>query len=181
MLIAALGIAIGLVVGASLPFVVDALCSGMLLPIPLAPTLALGELGVALALRLADGVRLRARRRLGAPTTFRSPAFSATQIEPGRAGRASAIWWRSSLSVAALIGLAVFAAYDRRIALMFVGAAAASFALLRLVALGIMALARRLPRPRQTGPRLALANVHRPGALTPSLRPVAWASASRSW
>ncbi len=32
-----------------------------------------------------------------------------------------------------------------------------------------MAIARRLPRPRRTGPRLALANVHRPGALTPSL------------
>jgi putative ABC transport system permease protein len=32
-----------------------------------------------------------------------------------------------------------------------------------------MALARRLPRPRSTAPRLALANIHRPGALTPSL------------
>jgi putative ABC transport system permease protein len=32
-----------------------------------------------------------------------------------------------------------------------------------------MALARRLPRPRSTSPRLALANIHRPGALTPSL------------
>ena len=52
---------------------------------------------------------------------------------------------------------------------MFVGAAAGSFVLLRLVALGIMALARRLPRPRRTAPRLALANIHRPGALTPSL------------
>ena len=52
---------------------------------------------------------------------------------------------------------------------MFVGAATASFVLLRLVALAIMAIARRLPRPRRTAPRLALANVHRPGALTPSL------------
>ena len=41
--------------------------------------------------------------------------------------------------------------------------------LLRLVATGIMALARRLPRPRRAAPRLALANIHRPGALTPSL------------
>jgi putative ABC transport system permease protein len=32
-----------------------------------------------------------------------------------------------------------------------------------------MALACRLPRPRRAGPRLALANLHRPGALTPSL------------
>jgi putative ABC transport system permease protein len=32
-----------------------------------------------------------------------------------------------------------------------------------------MVLARRLPRPRRAAPRLALANLHRPGALTPSL------------
>ncbi|MDF2812522.1 MAG: glycosyl transferase family 1, partial [Microvirga sp.] len=91
------------------------------------------------------------------------------QIEPGRAWPRKRYLVALALTVAALVGLAVFAAYDRRIALMFVGAAVASFALLRLVALGIMALARRLPRPRSTGPRLALANIHRPGALTPSL------------
>src|SRR3712207_5776751 len=73
------------------------------------------------------------------------------------------------LSVVALVGLSLLAAYDRRVALMFVAAAAGSFLLLRLVAMGIMALARRLPRPRRTAPRLALANIHRPGALTPSL------------
>src|SRR3712207_680358 len=73
------------------------------------------------------------------------------------------------LSVVALVGLSLLAAYDRRVALMFVAAAAGSFALLRVVAFGIMALARRLPRPRSTSPRLALANIHRPGALTPSL------------
>jgi putative ABC transport system permease protein len=50
-----------------------------------------------------------------------------------------------------------------------VGAAAGAFALLRGVAAGVMALARRLPRPRRTALRLALANIHRPGALTPSL------------
>ena len=52
---------------------------------------------------------------------------------------------------------------------MFIAAAALSFVLLRLVALAIMALARRMPRPRRTAPRLALANIFRPGALTPSL------------
>jgi putative ABC transport system permease protein len=74
-----------------------------------------------------------------------------------------------ALAVAALVGLAVVAAYDQRIALIFIGSAAAAFALLRFVATGIMALARRLPRPRRAAPRLALANLHRPGALTPSL------------
>ena len=61
------------------------------------------------------------------------------------------------------------AAYDRKIALIFVVAAAGAFALLRLVGDRLMALARRLPRPRRAALRLALANIHRPGALTPSL------------
>src|SRR4029079_11550863 len=68
-----------------------------------------------------------------------------------------------------LAGLAIGLAFDRRIAAVFVVAAAASFLLLRLVALFIMALARRAPRVRSTELRLALGNVHRPGALTPSV------------
>ncbi len=65
--------------------------------------------------------------------------------------------------------LAVELAYDRRIAAIFVAAAAAVFVLLRLVAGFIMTGARRLPRPRSPLVRLALANIHRPGALTPSV------------
>ena len=48
MLIAGLGTAIGLAVGASLPFVLDALFSADL-PLPLNPTLAPGELALAAA------------------------------------------------------------------------------------------------------------------------------------
>ncbi|HVL73760.1 MAG TPA: FtsX-like permease family protein, partial [Beijerinckiaceae bacterium] len=72
-------------------------------------------------------------------------------------------------AVAALLALSLLAAYDRRIALIFIASAAGAFVLLRIVAAGLMALARRLPRPRRAAPRLALANLHRPGALTPSL------------
>src|SRR6202012_3383052 len=43
------------------------------------------------------------------------------------------------------------------------------FALLRGIAAILMALARRLPRTRITMLRLAVANIHRPGALTPSV------------
>ena len=43
------------------------------------------------------------------------------------------------------------------------------FALLRGIAAGLMALARRLPRTRITMLRLAIANIYRPGALTPSV------------
>ena len=65
--------------------------------------------------------------------------------------------------------LAVELAYDRRIAAMFVAAAATVFVLLRLVAALIMLTTRRLPRPRSPVVRLAIANIHRPGALAPSV------------
>ena len=48
-------------------------------------------------------------------------------------------------------------------------AAAAVFVALRLVAMLIMGIARRIPRPRYALLRLVLANIHRPGALTPSV------------
>jgi putative ABC transport system permease protein len=71
--------------------------------------------------------------------------------------------------IALLIAVAVGLAYDRKVALIFIGASAAVFALLRLISLGVMAGARRVPRPRMTMLRLAIANIHRPGALTPSV------------
>jgi len=60
-------------------------------------------------------------------------------------------------------------AYDRRVALVFIGAAAAVFVTLQGVALLLMAIARRLPRAKTTALRLAIANMHRPGALTPTV------------
>jgi putative ABC transport system permease protein len=52
---------------------------------------------------------------------------------------------------------------------MFVVSAAVIFLALRLVAVLTMALARRLPRQRSTLMRLAVTNIYRPGALTPSV------------
>jgi len=75
----------------------------------------------------------------------------------------------TTLVVVALAGLAVLLAYDRKIAAIFIAAAAGVFLALRLVAVLIMGLARRAPRPRFALLRLVLANIHRPGALTPSV------------
>lgn len=167
MLIAAIGVGIGLLVGAAIPFVVTGLF-GHLLPIPIQPTLAWGELGVALLYGVLTSL-VFALAPLGRAHDVPVSGLFRDQIDPERRWPRKRYLVALALSVAALVGLALFAAYDRRIALMFVGAAGASFLLLRLVATGIMGLAARLPRPRRTAPRLALANIHRPGALTPSL------------
>jgi putative ABC transport system permease protein len=73
------------------------------------------------------------------------------------------------LLIAALAALALYVAYDRRIAAIFIVSAIAAFGVLRLVADGIRWLARRAPRVRSTALRLAVGNIHRPGALTPSV------------
>ncbi|MCG6122763.1 MAG: ABC transporter permease [Microvirga sp.] len=167
MLIAAMGVVIGLAVGAAIPFAAAAALRDIL-PVPIAPTLAIGELGIAalygilIALAFAIGP-------LGRAHDIQVTHLFRDQVDRDRR------WprWRyvaiAVLSGAALLWLCVAAAYDRRVALIFLGAIVAAFILLRLVAEGLMALARRLPRPRAAAPRLALANIHRPGALTPSL------------
>src|SRR5262249_33191573 len=73
------------------------------------------------------------------------------------------------LLITALVAVATILSYDRKIALIFVGASAAVFITLQAVALLLMAIARRLPRVNSTALRLAIANMHRPGALTPSV------------
>jgi putative ABC transport system permease protein len=74
-----------------------------------------------------------------------------------------------ALALAGLVGVALAFAYERRIALIYIGVMTGIFLLLRSVSWGLMALARRSPRPRNPSLRMALANSHRPGALTPSL------------
>ena len=69
----------------------------------------------------------------------------------------------------ALAGLAIWFSDDRRIALIFVGATIFAFIVLRSVGVGVQWLARRSPRVRSTALRLAIGNIHRPGALTPSV------------
>ncbi|MEP7452593.1 ABC transporter permease [Phyllobacterium sp. SB3] len=73
------------------------------------------------------------------------------------------------LLIGALCLLAIYFAYDRRIAIVFVGAVAVSFVILRAVSVLVQWLARRAPRVSSTALRLAIGNIHRPGALTPSV------------
>lgn len=167
MLIAGLGIALGLLAGAALPFVLAGALAGVL-PIPLAPSLAPGELALSALYGLLASLAF-SLAPLGRAHDIPVSGLFRDQVDPERRWPRRRYLVLVALSVAALVGLAVGAAYDRRIALIFIAAAGAAFALLRLVAAGLMAGAARLPHPRRAAPRLALANLHRPGALTPSL------------
>jgi len=75
----------------------------------------------------------------------------------------------TALAVGAVAGLAIFFGYDRRVTAIFAASAVGLFAVLRLFAGTIMAGARRMPRLHPMLLRLAVANIHRPSAVTASI------------
>jgi putative ABC transport system permease protein len=168
LLIAAMGIALGLAVGAALPFLVVRL-AGDLLPVPLVAAiypreLALGALYGALAALAFSAAPLGRAHDVPVSALFRDGAAADGRGWPRPRYLAATI-----LAGAALVAAAAIFSGDPRLALAYAAATLCAFALLRVVAAGLMALARRLPRPKSTPLRLALSNIHRPGALTPSV------------
>ncbi len=162
--LAMIGIAIGLVVGAALPFGITALPPDWLpapahiglYPLPLVEAAACGFL-VALAFALWPLARIR---DVSAGQLFRD------LISPARNWPNLPIIAIVAALTAALAGLAVLSAGDNRLAIGFIVAVAGSFVLFRLAAAAFSALLRRLPRVRQPALRIALANISRPGAGT---------------
>jgi putative ABC transport system permease protein len=164
--LAVLGIAIGLVLGAAIPFAAGAALRSVL-PVTISgiyPFELLLAAVYGLATALAFALLPLGRAREVSPT-----ALFRDEVAPVRQWPRPAFLLAAAAAILILAGLAVGLAFDRRIAAVFVVAAAASFLLLRLVAEVIMALARQAPRVGSTELRLALGNVHRPGALTPSV------------
>ncbi|TIM18192.1 MAG: ABC transporter permease, partial [Mesorhizobium sp.] len=68
-----------------------------------------------------------------------------------------------------LAALAILFSGDRRIASIFVGATILAFLVLRVVGALVQWAAKKSPRVGSTVLRLAIGNIHRPGALTPSV------------
>ena len=167
LVLAALGALPGLAIGAALPFLI-AWGFGAVLPLPIAPAVHPGELALALLYGLLTAAAF-ALWPLGRAHDVPVSALFRDEVASERHWPRRPYIVATALVGCALAGIAVALAYDRRIAAIFVGAAVAVFVLLRLVAALLMLVARRLPRPRSPVVRLALANIHRPGAVTPSV------------
>ncbi|HEY3891179.1 MAG TPA: FtsX-like permease family protein [Bradyrhizobium sp.] len=165
--LAVLGSAIGLAAGAALPFIIVGTL-GKLLPLPVVPALHPGELALSfvygLLTALAFGLWPLGRvHDVPVAALFRDTVT----------GQWHRPRWRylalMAVVVALLVAVAIGLAYDKRVATVFVASSVVVFALLRGIAAVLMALARALPRSRITMLRLAIANIYRPGALTPSV------------
>lgn len=164
--VAAASITAGLVVGALMPSLIGAVAGDVLpvrpgfalYPLPLIVSAAYGLL-IAIAFALPP---LAATRHVPAAGLYRATVDGGARID-----RRTVISVGAAL--AAIVTLAVGTAREPLFALSFIGAAIGL--LLILVGLGwlVRRTASRVPRPKRPLLRLAVANLHRPGAATGAL------------
>ncbi len=167
LLLSVVGAAIGLVLGAALPFAIAAAFSTVM-PLPIAPALHAGELALATLYGLLTALAF-ALWPLGRAHDVPVSALFRDAVAPERRWPRRRYVAATVLTVGVLALAAIMLAYDRKVATTFVASAAAVFVALHLIALLLMAVARRLPHVRNTSLRMAIANIHRPGALTPTI------------
>jgi putative ABC transport system permease protein len=167
LVLAAIGSVIGLAVGAALPFGITSIFAAII-PLPLAPALYSSQLALAFAYGLLTAITF-SLWPLGRAHDVPVSALFRDQVAPQRRLPRSRYIVAVALTAATFAASAVTAAFDRKIALIFIVAAVTVFGLLRVIASLVMVLASRLPRPQTTVLRLAISNIFRPGALTPTV------------
>ncbi len=167
LLLALIGIAIGLAIGAIIPFVAAAALSGVL-PVRLDASIYPLELGLGLVYGFLTALAF-ALWPLGRAHDVPPTALFRDIVTGGSKFPRKRYLVATAATVLTLAAIAVFLSEDKRMAGIYLAAAAGAFMLLAAVARLIMFAARRLPGVRSTELRLAIANIHRPGALTPSV------------
>lgn len=167
MLIAGLGIAIGLLIGIALPYVV-AWVFGAVLPFPLKASVYPAQIAAgilygsltALAFSLAP---------LGRAHDISVSALFRDQVGPGAHRLRRRYIVMTALAGAALVATILVLSPARTLAVYYMIATVGGFLVLRLMAALLMTAARHIPHSRYVALRLAVANIHRPGALTPTV------------
>jgi putative ABC transport system permease protein len=162
--LAAIGIVIGVALGAALPFVAVPFLPAVL---PVEARLAIYPVPLALAAIYGLLATLAfSAWPVGRACETRAASLFRNLVEPAQARPGLLPIALAGSSGLAMALLAVATAPDRVIALWFIAGAAAALILFRLAAQGMMRAARLAGRPRQPSLRLALANLYRPGAAT---------------
>jgi len=168
---AAAAIALGLALGVSITPLLARALSG-LLPIPPGFAVDFGALGIAATYGLLIALSFAAPPLLAAR---RVPAMALLRARVAPVGGR----WRFArpplwvlpvgLGLGGIAALAVLTSPQPWLAAGFLGGAAVVFGLLALLGKGLALLAARMPRPKVAILRMALGNLHRPGAQTAAL------------
>jgi len=167
MLIAMVGVVGGLVIGAIAPSIVLYYLAD-LLPIPAepglypAPLMMAGAYGVVTVLAFATWPLGKARD-VSAAGLFRQI------VAPSNTWPRKRYIALIAASAAGLAGLATLFSGEVRFAGWFLIGVVVCFSLLLVAGLLIMKVASVLPRPKNGALRMALANIHRPGSVTPNI------------
>lgn len=166
LVVAVFAISVGLIIGSFMPMLIGAVAGDIL---PVAPGLTFHPLPLAVSaiygLLIAFAFALPPLAR--ARTVPAAGLFRAVVEGDARIDRRSRIWVVGS--IAAIVALAVATAREPWFSLGFIGAAFGLLLLLTGIAWLLRGIFIRLPLPTAPLARLALANLHRPGAQTSAL------------
>lgn len=168
LLMATLGISIGLLLAYAMPYAARG-ALGSILPVssgtlffPL--SLALGAFYGFLTAMIFAIWPLAVSQEVKPTELFRAVSFGVSKRFPKLIYVLTLI-----LLLAMLVGSTIYFAENRYVAIVFIAAIAFSFILLRVVAIIIQWIAKQAPRSGSTSLNMAIANIHRPGSLTPSV------------
>lgn len=167
LLLAALGIVLGLVIGTAMPFLLaDVLREQLPLPASIAiypvPLMIAAVFGLVTALVFTLWPLARARE-VPAAHLFRD------LVAPDRVWPRPVYIATLAALVLLLVALALFTANEISFGLWFVLGTLAAFGVMRGAGILVARIAAALPRPRSPGARLAQGNLYRPGAATGSV------------
>jgi putative ABC transport system permease protein len=167
LMVASLGIIVGLIAGSLIPLVLDRAFSG-LLPIEIDLSLQPGALVLAAAYGLLTALAF-ILWPLGRAGQIRPAELLREEITAHKSWPPRAFIAGSVASALALAGLAIWLSEVRLIAAITVVGIGVVFAIFLGIGRLIRGLAARTPRPRQPEMALALANIGGPGGLTITL------------
>jgi putative ABC transport system permease protein len=166
-LVASAAIGVGLVLGSFVPTVAAQFLADKI-PVPPKAGIYPGALALAAAfgilVALAATIWPLARARETPPARLFRAKIAGLDRQPQRRFVVAI-----GVSVLAAIGLAIFSSDEKWLAAGVIGGGAALLLILRGIAAGISALARRLPVIKQPLLRLSIANLHRPGSSAPAV------------
>ncbi len=166
MLVSAVGIGIGVSAGALIPYIGLSLLADML-PVPAKATVFIQPLAISalfgLLTSFAFAIWPLGRIRQIAPSALFRDLVATTKQYPK-----PLYIFLFFITCLALGALLVFTSSERLVSAMFVAGATVGFAALALVAIALMAVVKRLPLFKTLELRLAISNLHRPGAATVS-------------
>lgn len=167
LLAAGIGITLGVAIGAAIPYLIANLF-GSIIPIPFVPSIYPATLLTGAAFGVLTALAF-ALPPLGHVHDTRVSSLFRDRVESDRR-RLRMRYVIMTLGVAALFFLTVIGtANDRRLAMIYIGVSLAALVVLRIVGAGVIWLARHAPHAANPQLRLAIANIHRPGAITQSV------------